>query len=104
MDNQPLLERYATELEHIDTLRPALVEMPAFVILALISQVQLASRHPENTGPFRDQAVATARQLQQLFNPDSAIAKVLEMGWNPTFDEKSALASSPLSDEPEDSF
>jgi hypothetical protein len=48
--------------------------------------VQLASRHPENIGWNRDRAVEVAKELQKLFNPESAIAKMLETGWNQTFD------------------
>jgi hypothetical protein len=55
--------------------------------LCVLSQIQLASRHPGNRGDSKKIAIEAAKGLQM------AIAKVapelndvMEMGWNPDFD------------------
>jgi len=54
---------------------------------ALLSHVQLACRHPENTGPTRAIAVRIARQMQRQIAPDGALAIVAEQGWHKEFDQ-----------------
>ena len=54
---------------------------------ALLCQVQLACRHPENTGPTRAIAVRIARQFQSQIAPDGALAIVAERGWSKEFDQ-----------------
>ena len=61
---------------------------------ALISQVQLALRHPQNTGWNASEAENLARTLQTIFPPDSAFYKVLEMGWSSQFDVEITTTSS----------
>jgi hypothetical protein len=53
----------------------------------LLCHVQLACRHPENTGPTRDIAIKIARQFQQRIAPDGALAIVAEQGWHQEFDQ-----------------
>jgi hypothetical protein len=78
------LKKYAYELSAAQNLPPASVEIPALAAIALISHVQLAVRHPEVTEySLKKAAIDAARQLQALFNQDSEIHKVLELGWNP---------------------
>ena len=48
----------------------------------LLCQVQLACRHPENTGPTRDIAIRIARQIQRQIAHAGALAIVAEQGWN----------------------
>jgi hypothetical protein len=85
--DQTLVDAYMDELKQLshDT-DMATIKIDAMTTLAIICQIQLASRHPENTGWNRDRAVEVAKELQTLFNPESAIAKMLETGWNQTFD------------------
>lgn len=87
-DTEPLSKQYEAELKRMmeDEMPLAVVEIPSLAAVALICQIQLAARHPENNGFFRDTAINIVRELQNCFNPDSATAKVLEMGWNPIFD------------------
>jgi hypothetical protein len=54
---------------------------------ALLSQVQLACRHPENTGPTRAIAVQIARQFQRQIAGEGALARVAEEGWHTEFDQ-----------------
>ncbi len=78
------LKKYAYELNAAQNLPPASVEIPALAAIALVSHVQLAVRHPEVTEySLKKAAIDVARQLQALFNQDSEIHKVLELGWNP---------------------
>jgi len=84
--DEALADLYEQELKQLENAEPITVEIPPLVAIALISQVQLASRHPQNSGWSLEQAKFAAKQLQSYFNPDSAVAKVLEMGWNSTFD------------------
>lgn len=53
----------------------------------LLACVQLACRHPENTGPTRDIAVRIARQFQQRIAGEGALAIVAEQGWHTEFDQ-----------------
>jgi hypothetical protein len=85
--DQTLVDAYMDELKWlIHETCTTTIEIDRMTALAIIGQIQLASRHPENTGWNRDRAIVVAKQLQTLFNPESAIAKMLETGWNPTFD------------------
>jgi hypothetical protein len=53
---------------------------------ALVSMVQLACRHPENTGPTRQIAESVARRLQEKLSLTPALTEVLCRGWDPKFD------------------
>lgn len=68
-------------------LPPATVELPPLAAIAIISHIQLACRHPGLVADGVTKiAIDTARQLQNLFNPNSETYKVLELGWNPEAD------------------
>ncbi|MEG3907325.1 hypothetical protein QT979_08550 [Microcoleus sp. w2-18bC1] len=83
----PDLKKYADEVNEMQDLPPATVELPPLAAIAIISHIQLATRHPSiGQDTFTKIAIDTARQLQNLFNPDSETYKVLELGWNPDAD------------------
>ncbi|MEG4855666.1 hypothetical protein QUB10_32935 [Microcoleus sp. B5-D4] len=83
----PDLKKYADEVNKMQDLPPASVELPPLATIAIISHIQLATRHPSVGGDtFTKIAIETARQLQNLFNPESETYKVLELGWNPDAD------------------
>jgi len=85
--DQALVDAYMDELKQLSHApNAATLEIDDYIAVAIIGQIQLASRHPENIGWSRDQAIVVAKELQKLFNPESAIAKVLELGWGQTFD------------------
>ncbi|MEG5186091.1 MULTISPECIES: hypothetical protein [unclassified Microcoleus] len=87
MKISPDLKKYADEMMAMQDLPPATVELPPLAAIAIISHIQLATRHPSVGGDtFTKIAIETAHQLQQLFNPESETYKVLELGWNPTED------------------
>ena len=86
-DNDALFRQFevefaalAAEVRQIDL---RLTPIQAWV---LISQIQLACRHPANTGPARDIAEQIARKLISAVAPGGALAIVAEQGWNPRYD------------------
>ncbi|MEG4121908.1 hypothetical protein QUA43_31165, partial [Microcoleus sp. N9_B4] len=77
----PDLKKYADEVNEMQDLPPATVELPPLAAIAIISHIQLATRHPRiGDDIFTKIAIDTARQLQNLFNSDSETYKVLELG------------------------
>ena len=84
---EPDLEKYAREVNAMQDLPPASVELPPLAALAIISHIQLAIRHPGIAdSEFAKIAIDVAKQLQNLFNENSETYKVLELGWNPEAD------------------
>lgn len=49
---------------------------------ALLAQLQLALRHPNNTGQVAELAEAFARSLQERLGLTGALAAVAEQGWD----------------------
>ncbi|MEG4032198.1 hypothetical protein, partial [Microcoleus sp. Pol8_C1] len=83
----PNLKKYADEMNAMQDLPPATVELPPLAAIAIISHIQLATRHPGIVDDaFTKIAIDTARQLQNLFSETSETYKVLELGWNPEAD------------------
>ena len=81
------LEKYAQEVNQMQMLPAASVELPPLAVLAIISHIQLAIRHPGVADTEVSKiAIDVAKQLQNLFNQDSETYKVLELGWNPEAD------------------
>jgi hypothetical protein len=80
----PDFEEYAAEIKKLEDVPPAAIEISPLEAIALISHVQLATRHPalaDKSGSTKV-AIDVALQLQALFNSESTIYKVLELGWN----------------------
>ena len=80
-----LLNRYKQELEELELLPPATIELPAPVALALITHIQIASQSPDPAvalNPLLPRAIEGAKQIQSSFNPESATYQVLELGWD----------------------
>jgi hypothetical protein len=81
------LKKYAEEVNEMQRLPPASVEIPPLAALAIISHIQLAIRYPGIADyELAKIAIDVAKQLQNLFNKDSETYKVLELGWNPEAD------------------
>jgi len=88
-----LLKRYDAEIQQLETLPPAAIELDAKGALALITHIQIAAANPAvKHNPRLPSAIAAAKQIQSSFNPDSAIHEVLELGWAepPVSDDNSA--------------
>ena len=79
-----LLKRYDAELQQLETLPPAAIELDAKGALALITHMQIAAANPAvKYHPLLPSAIAAAKQIQSSSNPESAIHEVLELGWQP---------------------
>jgi hypothetical protein len=77
-----LLKKYDSELQEIESLPPAAIELPANQALALVTLLQISAANPGvEHNPLLPSAIAAAKQIQSSFNPDSAIHEVLELGW-----------------------
>jgi hypothetical protein len=77
-----LLKRYDAELQQLESLPPAAIELDAKGALALITHMQMAAANPAvEHNPLLPSAIAAAKQIQSSFNPNSAIHEVLELGW-----------------------
>jgi hypothetical protein len=88
-----LLKRYDAELQQLEALPPAAIELDAKGALALITHMQIAAANPAvKHNPLLPSAIAAAKQIQSSFRPDSAIHEVLELGWDdpPVSDGNSA--------------
>jgi hypothetical protein len=84
---KPDLKKYVQEVNEMQLLPAASVEIPPLAAVAIISHIQLAIRHPEIAdSEFAQVAIDVAKQLQDLFNSTSETYKVLELGWNPEAD------------------
>lgn len=56
-------------------------------LLSIISQIQLAARHPNNTGESKDIVELAARNMQnELVKVIPETEFIVEAGWNPDFD------------------
>ena len=63
------------------------IDCDVITAMSVIGQLQLASRHPGNTGASRQIAEKFARDLQEMVirvAPENA--ELIEMGWNPAND------------------
>ena len=77
-----LLKRYDAELQELESLPPAAIELDAKRALALITHMQIAAASPAvQYNPLLPSAIAAAKQIQSSFNPNSAIHELLELGW-----------------------
>jgi hypothetical protein len=86
--NDALEAAFVAEFEQLTKQTQRLVlSMTPLGAWCLLCQVQLACRHPENTGPTRDIAVRIARQFQQRIAGQGALAIVAERGWHKEFDQ-----------------
>jgi len=77
-----LLKKYDAEIQQIEFLPPAAIELDAKRALALITHMQIAAANPAvKYNPLLPAAIAAAKQIQSSFNPESAIYEVLALGW-----------------------
>jgi hypothetical protein len=86
---KPDFEKCGQEVNEMEGLPPASVEVSQLGVFAIITLVQAAVQQiPEIADDgWAKIGIAAARQLQKdLFNQDSETYKVLEFGWNPGAD------------------
>ena len=81
---EPHIKQYAVELAELENASPVAIELSHFEAMAIISVLQLGSRHPSvaTDGELAKIAIDVALKLQALFSPESATYKVLELGWD----------------------
>lgn len=85
-DNLDLLSRFNAELHALEERGPVTLEMHATTAWILLSHLQLALRHPANTGPLAMLGRDLARSLRDRLAPSGALREVFDRGWNPAFD------------------
>jgi hypothetical protein len=76
------LKKFSAELKKIKNSQPVGVRLPEIAVFAIITHIQLASRHPNATSEFTEIAISAAVQLQEIFKNYPVTYKILEMGWN----------------------
>ena len=77
-----LLKKYDEELQELETLPLAAIELPPLQALALVTHIQIAATNPAvRYNPLLPSAIAAAKHIQESFNQESAIFEVLELGW-----------------------
>jgi hypothetical protein len=68
--------------------RPVIVETDLTTAVALIGNLQLAFRHPQNRGPSRKAAERLVVELIEAIDPEhGAVYEFLMMGFDERFDE-----------------
>lgn len=80
----PSFNEVNDELEALrDDPQPVVLRMSKLSAWVLLSQLQLALRHPENVGPTSEIARTIAMNVQEalLPDPESALARLAESGW-----------------------
>jgi hypothetical protein len=78
-----LIARCAREMEALTKAgAPVVLELSPVDAYTLLSQIQVALRHPENKGPTAEGARRIARQIEELLAPPgSAMREMSERGW-----------------------
>jgi hypothetical protein len=75
--------RFAEEFRALDRHPPVTLALSAMEAWCLLSQLQLALRHPANTGPTAALARQVAERLQAATcRPGSALHEVAEAAWH----------------------
>lgn len=83
-DHQPFVTgNPCPECSGVEMVQITLTKFQAWV---LMSQLQLALRHPENVGLTSEIAKTLALRLQTATATTEALYTVAECGWNPEFD------------------
>jgi len=85
---EPDIKKFAAELNELKNTPPVKIEIPLLSVFSIIAQIQSTADHPEvKDKGFTDVAMEAVCQLQELFDPESEIYKVLELGWSPNCNE-----------------
>lgn len=68
--------------------QPVVLEMRKLEAWMLFSEIQLALRHPKNTGPSRDYVVKIAKEIERQIAVTPALKEVAAKGWDPQYDSE----------------
>ena len=86
-EKRQILERALLKMKQIGN-RPLVIKTDLGMASSIISQLQLAMRHPENTGITRQTVEKFTRDLIEQIDPDRGdLYELLMMGFNPDYDE-----------------
>lgn len=89
VDDSELMKRFTAECAEIKD-QPFILETDIITAWALLAQIQLALRHPKNTGSASKIAVKIAHEIiDKVAPPGTARREVAEMGWNKQYDTPS---------------
>lgn len=86
-ENDELWDRFVREFSMSVMAELVAFEFTRFDLFCLIAQVQLAGRHPQNTGDSRERVENLIRAMVVGANFPPACMDVIERGWNQAFDE-----------------
>lgn len=87
MNETELLRAFAEEFKELcASERRVELELTPLEAWALMSNLQLALRHPNNVGPTARTAKGVAERLQGIVAPDGVLAEVARRGWNVRYD------------------
>lgn len=82
LDNPEFFEQFKKEMLLIDQYAPLQLTLKRSEAFMLLSQLQLALRHPENTGPTADWARELGQTLEGAMSVSPAIGNVAQRGWS----------------------
>lgn len=86
IDDPELKKQFAAEFMELNG-RPFILQTDALTAWCILSHLQLALRHPDNTGPTAQTAREVAEQIiATLTEPGTALRQVAEMGWDARYD------------------
>ena len=85
-ENEKLFIDFRMELSGIIEKGPVEIEFSALELWIILSQMQLAIRHPDNNGSGRDIAVKIAKRIQGKIASNGALGEVAKRGWDPNYD------------------
>jgi hypothetical protein len=82
----PLLERFEVEMAQLIEMPPVAFDMSPAGWYFLLGQLQLALRHPENTGPTSEKTRAFCMRLIHELPLGYGTREIAHMGFDPQHD------------------
>lgn len=96
-DEEALGAAFAREFADTFAGREALtLAVSPFELLTLIGQLQLAARHPLNTGITANTAVALVTRWEREYFAGGALREVIRRGWHSLYDVEQAGTVIPM--------
>ncbi len=80
------LQQFIEEFKNLSNEPPIEIKISPLAAYLLIAQIQLAARHPENTGTGANQARDIAVNLQSRLNLSPAMEAIIHRGWLSEYD------------------
>jgi len=86
MSITPDLETFIRDYKALAKKRPILIHLTCQQAWDIMSQLQLAFRHPKNDGGSRSVAEAFARDLEACATPTPMLKEIARRGWLREYD------------------